>query len=61
MKCSPMIQSVPANEASWEDIQAVFGVRRAGGACSFEERTLDPSGRCILVRRESFAAVSGGS
>ena len=41
---------VPANEASWEDIQAVFGVRGAAATCQCQRYKLRP--------REAFAKFS---
>jgi GNAT superfamily N-acetyltransferase len=44
----PVISVVPANEASWEDLQAVFGTRGPASRCWCQ--------RYKLARRESFAA-----
>jgi GNAT superfamily N-acetyltransferase len=47
MKASePAISVVPANEASWEDLQAIFGTRGAAATCQCQ--------RYKLERRESF-------
>ena len=45
----PPIRVVPANEASWEDLQAVFGTRGPASRCWCQRYKLAP--------RESFAAV----
>ncbi len=43
-----MVSVVPANEASCEDLQAIFGVRGAGSLCQCQ--------RYKLLPRESFAS-----
>jgi GNAT superfamily N-acetyltransferase len=44
----PAISIVPANEASWEDLQTVFGTRGTAARCQCQ--------RYKLRRRESFAS-----
>ena len=44
---TPAISVVPANEASWEDLQAVFGTRGAASWCQCQRYKLRP--------REAFA------
>jgi len=44
----PAISVVPANEASWEDLQTVFGTRGEASRCQCQRYKLRP--------RESFAA-----
>jgi GNAT superfamily N-acetyltransferase len=44
----PAISVVPANEASWEDLQTVFGTRGAASRCQCQRYKLRP--------RESFAS-----
>jgi hypothetical protein len=44
----PAISVVPANEASWEDVQTVFGTRGPASRCQCQ--------RYKLRRRESFAS-----
>jgi GNAT superfamily N-acetyltransferase len=44
----PSISVVPANEASWEDLQAVFGTRGQASRCQCQRYKLRP--------RESFAS-----
>ena len=44
----PAIRVVPANEASWEDLQTVFGARGTASRCQCQRYKLRP--------RESFAA-----
>ncbi len=44
----PVLAVVPANEASWEDLQAVFGTRGQGARCQCQRYKLRP--------RESFAS-----
>ena len=43
----PAISVVPANEASWDDLQTVFGTRGAASRCQCQRYKLQP--------RESFA------
>jgi GNAT superfamily N-acetyltransferase len=43
------VRVVPANEASWEDIQAVFGARGGAAICQCQRFKLQP--------RESFGSV----
>lgn len=45
---NPVVRVVPANEASWEDLQAVFGARGPASRCQCQ--------RYKLRRRESFAS-----
>ncbi|MGH3134740.1 MAG: hypothetical protein ACRDNY_13550 [Gaiellaceae bacterium] len=45
---TPPLTIVPAHEASWEDLQAVFGTRGAAAACQCQRYKLRP--------RESFAS-----
>jgi len=45
----PGISVVPANEASWEDLQTVFGTRGQGSRCQCQRYKLRP--------RESFASL----
>ena len=45
----PAISVVPANEASWEDLQAIFGTRGAASMCWCQRYKLAP--------RESFRSV----
>ena len=45
---APAISVVPANEASWEDLQTVFGTRGAASRCQCQRYKLRP--------RESFAS-----
>ena len=45
---SPVISVLPANEVSWEDLQAVFGTRGQAARCQCQRYKLQP--------RESFAA-----
>lgn len=42
------IRMVPANEASWDDLQRIFGTRGTGAVCWCQRYKLEP--------RESFAA-----
>jgi GNAT superfamily N-acetyltransferase len=44
----PEVTIVPANEASWEDLQAVFGTRGAAATCQCQRYKLRP--------REAFAS-----
>ena len=44
----PAISIVPANEASWDDLQTVFGVRGQGARCQCQRYKLRP--------RESFGS-----
>jgi GNAT superfamily N-acetyltransferase len=44
----PAISVVPANEASWEDLQTVFGTRGQAARCQCQRYKLEP--------RESFAS-----
>jgi GNAT superfamily N-acetyltransferase len=44
----PAISVVPANEASWEDLQTIFGTRGTASRCQCQ--------RYKLARRESFAS-----
>jgi GNAT superfamily N-acetyltransferase len=44
----PAISVVPANEASWDDLQAVFGTRGQAARCQCQRYKLQP--------RESFAS-----
>ena len=44
----PAISVVPANEASWEDLQTVFGARGQASRCQCQRYKLRP--------REFFAA-----
>jgi GNAT superfamily N-acetyltransferase len=46
---APGITVVPANEASWEDLQAIFGTRGEGARCRCQRYKLAP--------RESFVAT----
>ena len=39
---NPAISVVPANEASWEDLQAIFGTRGAGASCQCQRYKLRP-------------------
>ncbi len=39
---TPAISIVPANQASWEDLQAVFGTRGAAHTCQCQRYTLRP-------------------
>ncbi len=41
------LRIVPANEASWEDLQAVFGVRGASSVCWCQRYKMQPKERCI--------------
>lgn len=50
MATDPEISVVPANEASWEDLQSVFGTRGTGCICQCQRYKLGP--------RESFRSVS---
>jgi GNAT superfamily N-acetyltransferase len=45
---APAISIVPANEASWEDLQAIFGTRGQAARCQCQRYKLAP--------RESFAS-----
>ena len=45
---APAVRVVPANEASWEDLQAVFGTRGAAATCWCQRYKLRP--------RESFGS-----
>lgn len=47
MPVVPTISIVPANEASWDDLQAIFGTRGAGARCQCQRYRLRP--------REAFA------
>jgi len=49
MTTDAAISVVPANEASWEDLQAVFGTRGEAAICQCQRYKLQP--------RESFRAV----
>lgn len=44
----PVVRVVPANEANWQDLQAVFGTRGPASRCQCQ--------RYKLRRRESFAS-----
>ena len=46
---TPELTIVPANEASWEDLQAVFGSRGPAATCQCQRYKLQP--------RESFGSV----
>src|SRR2546426_508045 len=46
---TPEVKIVPANEASWEDIQAVFGTRAAPPRCQCQRSKMLPG--------ESWASV----
>lgn len=48
MTTDPAISAVPANQASWEDLQTVFGTRGQGSRCQCQRYKLRP--------RESFAS-----
>ena len=45
---TPEVTIVPANEASWEDIQVIFGARGAAATCQCQRYKLRP--------REAFAS-----
>jgi GNAT superfamily N-acetyltransferase len=47
---TPAIAVVPANEASWEDLQTIFGTRGAASTCQCQ--------RYKLRRREAFRSFS---
>ncbi|HSF61835.1 MAG TPA: hypothetical protein VLA69_09070, partial [Gaiellaceae bacterium] len=47
---TPELTIIPANEASWEDLQAVFGTRGSAATCQCQRFKLKP--------RESFASFS---
>jgi GNAT superfamily N-acetyltransferase len=47
-KTEPAISVVPANEASWEDLQTIFGTRGRASTCQCQRYKLRP--------RESFAS-----
>jgi GNAT superfamily N-acetyltransferase len=46
---TPPLRIVPANEASWEDLQAVFGTRGSAATCQCQRFKLAP--------KESFGSV----
>ncbi len=41
------LRIVPANEATWEDLQAIFGVRGASSVCWCQRYKMQPRERCI--------------
>ncbi|GAB3426577.1 DUF1905 domain-containing protein [Flindersiella endophytica] len=41
------LRIVPANEATWDDLQAVFGVRGASSICWCQRYKMQPKERCV--------------
>jgi hypothetical protein len=46
---APDLTVVPASEASWEDLQAIFGTRGAGATC-WRQRYSPPTKRRVAMR-----------
>ena len=52
---TPDITIVPANEASWEDLQTVFGSRGARAQCQCSRYKMQPGESWALVGIEELA------
>ena len=52
---SPAVRIVPANEASWEDLQAVFGARGDPARCQCQRYKMRPRESWASVPTEEFA------
>jgi GNAT superfamily N-acetyltransferase len=52
---APDLTIVPANEASWEDVQAVLGTRGAPSSCQCQRYKMQPGESWASVGREELA------